>query len=122
VKVIDVWPAEYPNDPKMGGYQQMISADILRGRFREDFSTAEADRAEPGARVPDPPAAGEPRIPARAPDHGADPVELVPALRPQSADLRAEHHVRPARELREGDAAHLADFLAALRGRAAGHS
>jgi len=38
VKVIDVWPAEYPNDPKMGGYQQMISADILRGRFREDFS------------------------------------------------------------------------------------
>jgi putative CocE/NonD family hydrolase len=42
VKVIDVWPAEYPNDPKMGGYQQMISADILRGRFREDFSKPKA--------------------------------------------------------------------------------
>jgi putative CocE/NonD family hydrolase len=40
VKVIDVWPAEYPNDPKMGGYQQMISADIFRGRFREDFAVA----------------------------------------------------------------------------------
>ena len=40
VKVIDVWPAEYPNDPKMGGYQQMISADILRGRFRENFAVA----------------------------------------------------------------------------------
>jgi putative CocE/NonD family hydrolase len=38
VKLIDVWPAEYPNDPKMGGYQQMVSADIFRGRYREDFS------------------------------------------------------------------------------------
>jgi putative CocE/NonD family hydrolase len=38
VKVIDVWPDEYPNDPKMGGYQQMISADIFRGRYREDFA------------------------------------------------------------------------------------
>jgi putative CocE/NonD family hydrolase len=42
VKLIDVWPAEYPNDPKMGGYQQMISADIFRGRFREDFSSPKA--------------------------------------------------------------------------------
>ncbi len=38
VKIIDVWPEEYPNNPEMGGYQQMISADILRGRYREDFS------------------------------------------------------------------------------------
>ena len=38
VKIIDVWPAEYPNDPKLGGYQQMVSADIFRGRYREDFS------------------------------------------------------------------------------------
>jgi len=42
VKLIDVWPAEYPDDPKMGGYQQMISADIFRGRFREDFSKPKA--------------------------------------------------------------------------------
>jgi uncharacterized protein len=40
VKVIDVWPAEVPSQPKLGGYQQMLSADILRGRFREDPSTA----------------------------------------------------------------------------------
>jgi putative CocE/NonD family hydrolase len=46
VKLIDVWPAEYPDDPKMGGYQQMISADILRGRFREDF--AQAKPVDPG--------------------------------------------------------------------------
>jgi len=46
VKIIDVWPAEYPDNPKLGGYQQMISADIFRGRYREDFSTPKA--IEPG--------------------------------------------------------------------------
>ena len=42
VKIIDVWPDEYPNNPKLGGYQQMISADIFRGRYREDFTTPKA--------------------------------------------------------------------------------
>ena len=42
VKIIDVWPPENANNPKLGGYQQMVSADILRGRYREDFSAAEA--------------------------------------------------------------------------------
>jgi hypothetical protein len=45
VKIIDVWPAEYPDNPKLGGYQQMISADIFRGRYREDFSTPKAIEA-----------------------------------------------------------------------------
>ena len=40
VKLIDVWPDQYVNRPGMGGYQQMIAADILRGRYREDFATA----------------------------------------------------------------------------------
>jgi putative CocE/NonD family hydrolase len=35
VKLIDVWPDEVPNHPKLGGYQQMLSADILRGRYRQ---------------------------------------------------------------------------------------
>jgi putative CocE/NonD family hydrolase len=42
VKVIDVWPSENANNPKLGGYQQMVSADILRGRYRADFSAAKA--------------------------------------------------------------------------------
>ena len=46
-------------------------------------------------------------LPARPPHHGADPVELVPALRPQSADLRAQHLLGQAGGLPEGDAAHL---------------
>lgn len=40
VKIIDVWPDEVPEDQKLGGYQQMLSADIFRGRFREDLSVA----------------------------------------------------------------------------------
>src|SRR5262249_20796344 len=33
---------EVARQPNMGGYQLMISADILRGRFRESFSTPKA--------------------------------------------------------------------------------
>jgi putative CocE/NonD family hydrolase len=42
VKIIDVWPAQHPDHPKLGGYQQMVSADIFRGRYREDFARPEA--------------------------------------------------------------------------------
>jgi putative CocE/NonD family hydrolase len=38
VKLIDVYPDEIGRDPKMGGYQLMVSADILRGRYRDSFS------------------------------------------------------------------------------------
>jgi uncharacterized protein len=37
VKLIDVYPDEVPSQPEMGGYQLMIAADILRGRYRESF-------------------------------------------------------------------------------------
>jgi uncharacterized protein len=40
VKLIDVYPPEYPAQPELGGFQLMISADILRGRYRESFETA----------------------------------------------------------------------------------
>lgn len=42
VKVIDVYPDEVASDPKMGGYQLMVSADIFRGRYRESFETPKA--------------------------------------------------------------------------------
>ena len=38
VKLIDVWPDQEASRPAMGGYQQMIAGDILRGRYREDFA------------------------------------------------------------------------------------
>ncbi|MEJ2082171.1 MAG: CocE/NonD family hydrolase, partial [Acidobacteriota bacterium] len=40
VKLIDVYPDEVAAQPKMGGYQLMISADIFRGRYRESLATA----------------------------------------------------------------------------------
>jgi len=40
VKLIDLYPDEHPSDPELGGYQLMISADILRGRHRESFEAA----------------------------------------------------------------------------------
>jgi len=45
VKIIDVWPAEVPDHPQLGGYQQMLSADILRGRYREDPANPRALQA-----------------------------------------------------------------------------
>jgi putative CocE/NonD family hydrolase len=41
VKLIDVYPEEYPKDVKMGGYQLMIANDVLRGRFRRSFERPE---------------------------------------------------------------------------------
>jgi len=41
VKLIDVYPEQYPKDVKMGGYQLMIANDVLRGRFRRSFEKAE---------------------------------------------------------------------------------
>jgi putative CocE/NonD family hydrolase len=40
VKVIDLYPDEVADQPNMGGYQLMVSADIFRGRYRESLETA----------------------------------------------------------------------------------
>jgi len=40
VKLIDTYPDEVAGQPAMGGYQLMVSADILRGRYRESLETA----------------------------------------------------------------------------------
>jgi predicted acyl esterase len=42
VKVIDVYPDEVAGEPKLGGYQLMVSADIFRGRYRESLDTPKA--------------------------------------------------------------------------------
>jgi putative CocE/NonD family hydrolase len=41
VKLIDVYPPGMPDDPPMGGYELMIAADVLRGRFRNSFESPE---------------------------------------------------------------------------------
>jgi len=42
VKVIDVYPDEVAEQPAMGGYQLMVSADVFRGRYRESLENAKA--------------------------------------------------------------------------------
>ena len=43
VKLIDVYPDDYPDpDPnptkvKMGGYQQLVRGDVMRGKFRDSY-------------------------------------------------------------------------------------
>ena len=52
VKLIDVYPGDYPNpDPnpanvKLGGYQQLVRGEVFRGRFRNSFEKPEP--FEPG--------------------------------------------------------------------------
>jgi putative CocE/NonD family hydrolase len=41
VKLIDVYPESYTQDPKMAGYQLMIADEILRGRFRNSATKPE---------------------------------------------------------------------------------
>ncbi len=91
----------------MGGYELNIAMDIFRGRYREGFETAKPDRAEYAADLQVRPADDEPRVPARAPDHGASAVKLVSALRSQPANFRAEYFLRKTGGLREGNATRL---------------
>ena len=42
VKLIDVYPDQIGNDPAMSGYQLMVAADILRGRYRDSLETPKA--------------------------------------------------------------------------------
>jgi len=42
VKLIDVYPEDYPQEPTMGGYELMIADEVERGRFRKSFEKPEA--------------------------------------------------------------------------------
>lgn len=42
VKLIDVYPDAYPADPKLAGYQLMVSNDVFRGRYRKSYEHPEA--------------------------------------------------------------------------------
>src|SRR5262249_22256751 len=53
------------------------------------------------------PADRESRLSAGPPHHGAGAIELVPALRPQPANLRTQHFLRQTAGLRESHAARL---------------
>jgi putative CocE/NonD family hydrolase len=41
VKLIDVYPEEYPDDWGLAGYQLMVSSEVFRGRYRKSFQKPE---------------------------------------------------------------------------------
>jgi putative CocE/NonD family hydrolase len=47
VKIIDVYPESYAEQPELGGYQLPVSLDIFRGRYRNSFEHPESFK--PGA-------------------------------------------------------------------------
>jgi uncharacterized protein len=105
VKLIDVFPEEVPSDPELRGYQLAIGMDIFRGRYRESFSN-------PKALTSNAPLSYKFILPTAnhvfLPGHRImvqNPIELVSAVRSQSADVRSEHLFRRGEGLREGDAA-----------------
>ena len=95
VKLIDVYPDQYPQKPEMGGYQ------LADRDGRDPRPLPHRPRAPLAASPPNQPLTYEfalPSVdyvgPARPPADGPGPVELVPALRPQPADLRPQHLLR----------------------------
>jgi uncharacterized protein len=40
VKLIDLYPDSVPDQPRMGGYELMVNADIMRGRYWKSFTRA----------------------------------------------------------------------------------
>ena len=100
VKLIDVYPDQVADKPEMGGYELPLAMDIFRGRYRTSFEHPSAIPPGQCRALPLRAAQHQPRLPAGTPDHGADPVELVPPLRPQSPDLRGQHLLRQAAGLR----------------------
>ena len=41
VKLIDVYPEKYDDDPSMGGYQLMVANEVFRARYRNSFEKPE---------------------------------------------------------------------------------
>jgi hypothetical protein len=42
VKLVDVYPDDYPENPKMAGYQLMVADEIFRGRYRTSWEKPSA--------------------------------------------------------------------------------
>ena len=51
VKLIDVYPDSVADRAAMGGYELMVNADIMRGRYWKSFEQADADPGEHGHAV-----------------------------------------------------------------------
>ena len=79
-----------PNAVRMGGYQQLVRGEPFRGKFRNSFEKPEPftpgqarrDRLRAARRLP--------RLPPRPPHDGAGAELVVPARRPQPAEVHGD--------------------------------
>ena len=100
VKLIDVYPEDYPDPPAMrsgresgaapilmGGYEQLVRGEPMRAKFRDSWEKpTAADAGEDGfGECRD--AGYEPHVPCGAPDHGAGAELVVSAGGSESADV-----------------------------------
>ena len=99
-------PDPNPTGVQLGGYQQLVRGDVMRGKFRNSLR-------KPEPFVPDQPTPVNFTHPDVAhtfrtghTDHGPGPEHLVPAGRPQSAEVRGHLH-RQGGRLPESDPAGL---------------
>src|ERR1700675_3034264 len=88
-----------------------IRTDGRRGHLPRPLSrklrNAKINPSRHPARLPLRAAHSESRLPARPQSDGPGPVKLVPALRPQPANLRPQHFLGQARRLSQSHPAHI---------------
>ena len=101
VKLIDVYPEDFPNPPSdavgkriiggapilMGGYEQLVRGEPMRAKFRDSWEKPTA--LTPGKMVSSEcgDAGRQPYVPCGAPDYGAGAELVVPAGGSESADV-----------------------------------
>jgi len=95
VKVIDVFPMKSPANRKWAATNWPYRWTFSGAAIARVSNTPQPFRRQAAA-LPLRSAHNQPRLSARPSHHGADPVELVPALRSQSADLHSEYLLREA--------------------------
>ena len=101
VKLIDVYPDEVAAQPELGRLPATHRHGHLPWPLPREPRRPQTPRRQQAPRLPLGPAHHQPRLPTRPPHHGAGAIQLVPPLRPQPTDLRAEHLQRSTKGLRK---------------------
>ena len=117
IKLIDVYPGDLPGNGAgtvpLGGYQQLVRGDVMRGRLPQQPGQARTVRGQPANPGELPAQRRLPHVPDRAQDHDPGPEHVVPPGGSQSPDVRGHRH-RQGIGLPESDPAGLPVQGAAL--------
>jgi hypothetical protein len=117
VKLIDVWPEDAPApDPNprgvvMAGYQEMVRAEVMRGKFRNQLREAGGVRPRKGDASQLHPAGRLSYLPERAPDHGAGADSWFPLVDRNPQQFSWDIYHREGRRFQEGNATGIRDLF-----------